>query len=130
MKSINNQFHSIAQVSGQYLNPKPVKETPKNENGETSFQDILRNERERNEEIRFSKHANQRLSQRDIALTDQQKERLETGMSKAREKGLNDSLVMVDNLAFIVNVKSNTVVTAVNEAKDAVFTNIDGAVII
>ena len=36
---------------------------------------------------------------------------------------------MVDSLAFIVNVKNNTVITAVNDVKDAVFTNIDGAVI-
>ena len=42
---------------------------------------------------------------------------------------MKESLVMVDNLAFIVNVKNNTVITAVNETKNAVFTNIDGAII-
>jgi GTP-dependent phosphoenolpyruvate carboxykinase len=36
---------------------------------------------------------------------------------------------MVDDLAFIVNVKNNTVVTAVNDSENGVFTNIDGAVI-
>jgi hypothetical protein len=36
---------------------------------------------------------------------------------------------MVDNLAFIVNVKNNTVITAVKDGEDKVFTNIDGAVI-
>jgi hypothetical protein len=36
---------------------------------------------------------------------------------------------MVDDLAFIVNVKNKTVVTAVNDGEDRVFTNIDGAVI-
>ena len=39
------------------------------------------------------------------------------------------SLVMVDDLAFIVNVKSNIVVTAVGGSADSIFTNIDGAVI-
>jgi len=38
-------------------------------------------------------------------------------------------LVMVDDLAFIVNVKNNTVITAVNDMTDSIFTNIDGAVI-
>ncbi|MDE5893818.1 MAG: flagellar protein, partial [Acetatifactor sp.] len=41
------------------------------------------------------------------------------------------SLVIVDELAFIVNVPNSTVVTAM-DSKDAVnniFTNIDGAVI-
>ncbi len=124
MKPIHNQFSSIAQVSNQYLQNKPVTgKEPKTgpvKDGEASFQDIF---------VRFSKHANDRLSQRSIALTEGQMERLETGMSRARDKGLQDSLVMVDNLAFIVNTKNNTVVTAVNETKDAVFTNIDGAVI-
>ena len=36
---------------------------------------------------------------------------------------------MVDDLAFIVNVKNNILITAVNDTEDAVFTNIDGAVI-
>lgn len=44
-------------------------------------------------------------------------ERLESGTTKAREKGIQESLVMVDNLAFIVNVKNNTVVTALGTAQ-------------
>ena len=49
-------------------------------------------------------------------------------------KGMKESLVMVDELAFIVNVRSNTVITAMSvgsgDSEEAVFTNIDGAVII
>jgi flagellar operon protein len=39
---------------------------------------------------------------------------------------------MMDNLAFIVNVSNNTVITALDQGSEAshVFTNIDGAVII
>ena len=37
---------------------------------------------------------------------------------------------MVDNLAFVVSIKNNTVITAVNEGEEKIFTNIDGAVII
>ena len=74
--------------------------------------------------VRFSKHANERLNTRNTQMA-----RLEKGMSRAKEKGMKDPLVMVDNIAFIVNIKSNTVVTAVNDVNEAVFTNIDGAVI-
>ena len=58
-------------------------------------------------------------------------ERLEDGMHRAGEKGIKDSLVIMDQLAFIVNVPSNTVITAMdkNSSDDNVFTNIDGAVI-
>jgi flagellar operon protein len=126
-----NQFPSIEQMTQQLsagknnttgIN-KPLSATP--------FSEILRNKQAVSEtgELKFSKHANERLASRNIDLTDDQLERLETGAKKASEKGINESLVMVDNLAFIVNVKNNTVITAVNDGEDKVFTNIDGAVI-
>ena len=53
-------------------------------------------------------------------------------MEKANAKGIKDSLVLIDKLAFIVNVPSNTVVTAMDqsETSENIFTNIDGAVIV
>ena len=84
---------------------------------------------EKKEGLKFSKHANERLVSRNIDLSREQVKRLEEGTSKAREKGIQESLVMIDDLAFIVNVKNNTVITAVKDTEDTVFTNIDGAVI-
>jgi flagellar operon protein len=96
------------------------------------FSEILKERQAavRSEELKFSKHANERLASRNIDLSDDQYRRLETGAKMAFEKGIKESLVMVDNLAFIVNVKNNTVITAVNEGEEKIFTNIDGAVII
>lgn len=81
--------------------------------------------------MRFSKHAANRLAERNIELTDNQMERLQEGTMKAGAKGINESLVLVDQLAFIVNIPNHTVVTAMNqtEADENIFTNIDGAVI-
>ncbi len=72
-----------------------------------------------------------RLSLRNIELTQDQMQRLNQGKIEAGEKGIKDSLILVDQLAFIVNVPNNTVVTAMDqtENKSNVFTNIDGAVI-
>ena len=95
----------------------------------TPFHEILK-EKQAATELKFSKHANERLASRNIDLTDEQFKRLESGTKKAYEKGIKESLVMVDDLAFIVNIKNNTVITAVNEGDEKVFTNIDGAVII
>ena len=81
------------------------------------------------EQIRFSKHASKRLETRNIDMSEEQRARLQDAASQAREKGMRESLVMVDDMAFIVNVKSNLVVTAVNDMDHAVFTNIDGAII-
>ena len=56
--------------------------------------------------------------------------KLENGAVKAKEKGIKESLVVVDELAFIVNIPNKTVITALGreESQGNVFTNIDGAV--
>ena len=61
----------------------------------------------------------------------EQMERLNMGAAKAGAKGINESLVIVDSLAFIVNVPNQTVITAMDQTETSanVFTNIDGAVI-
>ena len=96
-----------------------------------SFQDILSQKTSESTELKFSKHASNRLVDRNIKLTSEQLERLNEGATKAGEKGIRESLVIVDQLAFIVNVPNNTVITAMDqtETNENVFTNIDGAVI-
>ncbi len=96
-----------------------------------SFEEIL-NEKSKlteNGGLKFSRHANERLASRNIDLTNEQLLKLETGTQRAKMKGIKESLVMVDNLAFIVSVKNNTVITAMNDQDEQIFTNIDGAVI-
>lgn len=126
-----NQFPSIEQMTQQLQVNKSNANTSNQKIPATPFRDILQSKQQENEikELKFSKHANERMANRNIDLTDAQLERLENGAKKAGEKGINESLVMVDEFAFIVNVKNNTVITAVNEKDDKVFTNIDGAVI-
>ena len=94
-----------------------------------SFEEILAKQKEQASALKFSKHASERLNDRNIDMTDEQLERLESGAKKASLKGIKESLVMVDDMAFIVNVKNNTVITAVTGDEDMVFSNIDGAVI-
>lgn len=94
-----------------------------------SFEEILRQKADKTEGLKFSRHASERLLSRNINLSDSQLTRLEEAARKADAKGIRESLVMVDDLAFIVNIKNNTVITAVGESDDKIFTNIDGAVI-
>ena len=124
-------FSSIEQMTGQLFKSKSSNMNQVSDDKNVSFIDILNNQQDSSKTgtLKFSKHANERLASRNIDLSNAQLERLETGARKAQEKGINDSLVMVDNIAFIVSVKNNTVVTAVNDSDDKIFTNIDGAVI-
>ncbi|MDE7367085.1 MAG: flagellar protein [Lachnospiraceae bacterium] len=139
MNRIGNQTYSMEQLAGEYLKQKktPVTAGAVPETG--SFQQVLKVKRESLEEtlqttgeVLFSKHANERLSSRNIHLTDAQMQRLNHGVEQARDKKINESLVMLDGLAFIVNVSNNTVITALDQGGETshVFTNIDGAVII
>lgn len=138
----NSQFLSIEQLQNQYLKQQKVNSGNKTSQGmikarkDMSFEEILHKQQaqgtQTTEVVRFSKHAANRLSDRKIELTDEQLERLNDGTKKAGAKGIKDSLVLVDQLAFIVNTKSNTVITAMDqtEADENIYTNIDGAVII
>ena len=120
-------FRSIEQVTGQYLNNNVQKTNP----GTTSFESILR-DKFNTQDIKFSKHATQRLADRNIDLSGEQMERLQKGARLSEEKGIKDSLVLMDKYAFIGNTKSNTVITAMEQGmdEDKVFTNIDGAVLV
>ena len=97
----------------------------------SSFEDIFAKKLFDNKEVKFSKHAESRLQTRNIKLTEEQKSKLNDAINKAGEKNVKDSLVMVDDIAFVVNVREKNVVTVLNkdEMKNNVFTNIDGAVI-
>ena len=128
MNQVHNQFYSsIEQMTGQLLNGTNGKKLQSNTKHSLSFQQILENKQ--TQELHFSKHANERLANRNIDLTEEQKERLKEGVNRASSKGIRDSLVMVDNMAFIVNVTNRTVITAVDNGDDKIFTNIDGAVV-
>ncbi len=124
MNIMNGQFPSIEQVTDNYLKQPGAKKTGAGSDGR-SFADVF-------DSLKFSKHASSRLQDRNIELSESQIDRLNAGMQKAGEKGINESLVLMDQMAFIVNVKNNTVITALNdqEMKDNVFTNIDGAIIV
>lgn len=134
MNQISNQFLSIEQITDQYLNQS--QNTKSAYSSDVSFEDILRQKQNESvmesSELKFSKHAANRLNDRNILLTDSQNVRLENGVKQASEKGITESLVLIDSLAFIVNIPNKTVVTAMEqtEANGNIFTNIDGAVII
>lgn len=93
-----------------------------------AFGDVLAKEAS---SLQFSGHAVQRLEKRGIDLDAQTLQRLEGGVARAAQKGSRDSVVFVDNTAFVVSVKNSTVITAMDRShlREHVFTNIDSAVI-
>ena len=96
-----------------------------------SFSDVLRAHLEQEAVVKFSTHALMRLNERGIILEKEEISRLSGAVTQAEEKGVNDSLILINDKAFIVSIKNQTVVTAMTgeNIKDNVFTNIDSTVI-
>jgi flagellar operon protein len=124
----NNYFNRINGVSVNATAPNVQK--PSAAHG--SFEKALERAISKDQAVKFSKHAELRLRTREINLSPVQMDKMNQALDKAGRKGVKDSLVLMDDIAFVVNIKNRTVVTALNrgEFKENVFTNIDGAVII
>jgi flagellar operon protein len=117
--------HSIITKAAKNVNISKANEA----NG--NFNELLTRKTQEKLGIKFSKHAQQRLISRDISLSKDDRELLWNALQKAGNKGVNDSLILMRDMAFVVNIKNKTVITAMknNEMKENVVTNIDGAII-
>lgn len=82
--------------------------------------------------INLSVHAAKRLHERSIDIDSNEYMKLKEAMGKLREKGGNDSLVITPKAAYILDVKNNKIVTAIdkNNLSENVFTKIDSTLFI
>lgn len=96
------------------------------------FEELLQSTVDRGVSLKFSAHAKERLSLRNINLSEEDLNRMNDAVNKAAAKGARQSLLVMDNQAFIVSVPNRTVITALDggSMKENVFTNIDSAVIV
>lgn len=81
--------------------------------------------------VHFSNHAQRRLDSREIVLASSDLVRLTQAVDRAERKGARDSLILVNNVAFVVDVQQRLVVTAVDASnqKEGIFTNIDSVIL-
>lgn len=82
------------------------------------------------EKVNVSSHAAKRLQERNIELDGNEYMKIKEAISKLRNKGGHDSLVITQKAAYVVDVDKNTVVTAVdkNNMNENVFTKIDSTI--
>jgi flagellar operon protein len=108
---------------------QPTSEAPPSDGGQ-AFRDALSAAADEHS-LQFSEHALKRVEQRQIPLQGDQMDRLQKAMDTLSQRGSRQSLVMLDQYAYVVHAPSHTVVTAVepNQSKERVFTQIDSAVI-
>lgn len=130
--------YTISQQHLAAMRPEPITRRPTGvskdrragASPEVSFADILKQQTAA-KTLKFSAHAEQRMRDRNIRLSDFELSRLQDAVDRAKAKGARESLVMMENAAFVVSVRNQTVITAVDRdnMRQNVFTNIDSAVI-
>ena len=111
---------------------KPNRTASVGKSNQQGFGQILQKEVVRQQEVKFSHHALDRLRSRNIQLTSSDVNLLNGAIQQVADKGGQDSLVLMNNVAYVVNVPSRTVVTAIDNMhlQQNVFTQIDSAVIV
>lgn len=82
--------------------------------------------------INLSSHAAKRLQERKIDFNGEEYSKVKEAMTKLKEKGSQNSLIVSEKAAYIVDVNNNKVVTAVDKESmgESVFTKIDSTVFI
>ena len=91
-----------------------------------SFSDVLA----KHTTLSISKHAKERMMERNININEQQWQLINQKVFEAKQKGVTDALVVVDDATLVVSAKNSTVITVVDreEMKSQIFTNIDGTI--
>ncbi|MFW5999106.1 MAG: TIGR02530 family flagellar biosynthesis protein [Bacillota bacterium] len=127
--------NNINGVDGRLLVNRPLKEkrdgeAKKTGGKNTPFKKVLAKKLKEKSGVEFSRHARNRLMSRDIQPGEKELQKLKSAVEKAEEKGARDSLIMVEDVAYVVSVENKTVITALNgdNMRENVFTNIDSAV--
>lgn len=98
----------------------------------TSFANVLESQLSEPGNVRFSAHAQERLTRRNVTLSGEDRVRLGEAVDQLATKGSRESLVLMDRMALLVSVPKRTVITVVpqTEAGNSIFTNIDSAVVV
>ncbi|NLI67220.1 MAG: flagellar protein [Bacilli bacterium] len=116
-------IHPLHQHAIQHTNVKPFSKQTN-----TKFSEVLKEY----STLVISKHAKERMAERNIKIDAEKWRQIQEKVFEAKQKGVTDALVVVDDATLIVSAKNNTVVTALHkaDAKEKIFTNINGTILL
>lgn len=113
--------------------PKPTRRPVHHASSQPNqFQQLLQTQLQGTTELKLSKHAKQRMDVRGIEFSTEKWLMIQKKVNEAKQKGVNDSLVITSDAALVVSAKNDTVITVLNreEAQSQIFTNINGTIVI
>lgn len=122
MKIINPMIHKVNQHPA--TSSRPTKET-----SQSAFHSIFQ---EQLSGITISKHAKQRIEHREIEIDGTTMNRLNDAMDKLSKKGSKDSLILLNQVAYIVNPQQKVIITCMDKEsmQENIFSGIDSAIIL
>ncbi len=125
----HTQFRPIGTA---FVPANPYKEPKAKQINKGSFSAQLQSAIQSNRKLMVSKHAQERLEQRNIHITNENWTKIEEKVSEAKKLGITDSLVLLPEAALIISAKNQTVITALGreEAASQIFTNINGTIVL
>jgi flagellar operon protein len=125
-----NRMNKIQQIP--YHPPIQPKQTIAKSVENKTFTQHFQQATEMQQALKISKHANERLLQRNITISDEEWQSVSNKVFEAHQKGVLQPLVIMEQAALIVSAKNATVITALDrqEAKQQLFTNIDGTIVL
>lgn len=121
----------IDSITPLVTHENPSRVTKGSQNDQAPFAVMLEEKMSETSGIRFSGHAQQRLSERNISLSDQDIARIVQSTNDAMAKGSKESLLLMDDMALVVGIPKRTVITVMDahERQNTVFTNIDSVIV-
>lgn len=132
----NNRLNQV-QRTGPDSRPAAASRAENSRAGGHSFKDAVHNKLQSaaargSSALVWSRHAHDRLQASGFSLGAEQESALSNAVDKVAARGGRDSLVLMGDLALVINVPNRTVITAASadRLQDGVFTQIDSAVIL
>jgi flagellar operon protein len=118
-----------SRISAAEMEARISRGSPSTTVGSTGFAETLE---QAADQLSFSSHAQARLKSRDIHLTAADQADLARAVDIAGQKGAQESLILLDDLALIVSVRNRVVITAMerDSTEPSVFTHIDSAIML
>lgn len=98
----------------------------------SEFNNLLKEKIESQNTISLSTHAAKRIQERNLEMGSEEISKLNNALKKLETKGGQDSLVITDQAAYILDVPNKKIVTAIDKDSllDNVFTKIDSTVVV
>ena len=98
----------------------------------SEFGKLFKEKIDDNKSISLSTHAAKRIQERNLEIDGKEITKLNQAFKKLEVKGGQDSLVITDKAAYIVDVPNRKIVTAIDKESllDNVFTKIDSTVMV